>query len=268
MSNVRFVACRFVDNVAGGDGGAISISGTQEVSSVISHSVFESNSAGRDGGALFFQTLRPMRVHESLFVGNEAGERGGAACFDDNGWSVYGCTFVGNHGGTRGGAVHGLAQPSVFVPFPREVTNSILVGNSAPIGSQIDVFNTSADFTVRHSIIEGGASGIQVSQLIAAFGPLVLDVDPRFVDPDGPDGDPLTYADNDYRLSPASPAIDAGSVPSIQPDTTDVDGNGDLNEPCPLDLALALRRRDDPSVVDTGAGTAPIVDMGAFERVP
>jgi len=34
--------------------------------------------------------------------------------------------------------------------------------------------------------------------------------DPRFVDPDGPDNDAETYEDNDYRLLPDSPCIDAG----------------------------------------------------------
>lgn len=239
-----------------------------QVSCVISHCVFESNSAGRDGGAVYVETLRPMRVQESLFVGNEAGQRGGAACFAENAWSVYGCTFVGNTGGMRGGALHGQAQSSVFAPFPREVTNSILVDNVAPLGPQIDVINTPADFTVRHAIVEGGASGISSSQPIAVLGPLVLDLDPRFVDADGPDNDPLTYADNDYRLAPTSPAIDACSVLLIQADTTDVDGNGDLTESCPLDLGLDQRRRDDPNVVETGAGAVPIVDMGAYERIP
>lgn len=34
--------------------------------------------------------------------------------------------------------------------------------------------------------------------------------DPQFVDPDGPDDDPSTYEDNDYRLVAGSPCIDAG----------------------------------------------------------
>ena len=36
----------------------------------------------------------------------------------------------------------------------------------------------------------------------------------------------------------------------------------------PLDLDLTTRRANDPNVTDGGVGTAPIVDMGAYERDP
>jgi hypothetical protein len=38
-----------------------------------------------------------------------------------------------------------------------------------------------------------------------------ISIDPRFVDPAGPDNNPGTYEDNDYRLLPSSPCIDAGN---------------------------------------------------------
>jgi hypothetical protein len=37
-------------------------------------------------------------------------------------------------------------------------------------------------------------------------------VDPRFVSPDGPDNNAATWQDNNYRLAPDSPAIDAGEM--------------------------------------------------------
>jgi parallel beta-helix repeat protein len=55
----------------------------------------------------------------------------------------------------------------------------------------------------------------------------------------------------DFHLSAGSPAIDsADSSPSGQP-TTDIEGNG---------------RVDDPAVPDTGAGTPAYADRGAYER--
>ncbi|HVS20123.1 MAG TPA: hypothetical protein VMT18_16080 [Planctomycetota bacterium] len=46
----------------------------------------------------------------------------------------------------------------------------------------------------------------------------------------------------------------------------DLDGDLDFLEPVPFDLDLLPRFEDDPAVPDMGAGTAPIVDQGAYER--
>jgi parallel beta-helix repeat protein len=56
----------------------------------------------------------------------------------------------------------------------------------------------------------------------------------------------------DYHLLPNSPCIDAGDNTAVPAGvTTDLDGNP--------------RFVDQPEIPDTGSGTAPIVDMGAFE---
>jgi len=69
--------------------------------------------------------------------------------------------------------------------------------------------------------------------------------DPQLIDPD----------DGDYRLGPDSPAIDAGDNHFVPADLdADLDG-----EPRPV---------DDPDTDDTGEGTPPLVDAGAFEFQP
>ena len=50
------------------------------------------------------------------------------------------------------------------------------------------------------------------------------------------------------------------------PDAYDLDGDGNTSEPTPIDLDGLPRFVDVPGVPDTGAGTPPIVDMGAYER--
>ena len=52
-------------------------------------------------------------------------------------------------------------------------------------------------------------------------------------------------------------------------DEFDLDQDGDTDEPIPFDLDGNPRFVDDPDTDDTGHGTPPIVDMGAYEfQVP
>lgn len=59
----------------------------------------------------------------------------------------------------------------------------------------------------------------------------------------------------DLRLGSGSPAVDAGNNAAVPVGVT-------------TDISGLPRFFDDPAVPDTGAGTPPIVDMGAYERVP
>jgi cysteine-rich repeat protein len=78
-----------------------------------------------------------------------------------------------------------------------------------------------------------------------------IDDDPHFVDPDGLDDTPGT-TDDDMHLSGGSPCIDAGDNTAVPVGvTTDLDGNP--------------RFVDDPGTPDTGNGTPPMTDMGAYE---
>ena len=78
-----------------------------------------------------------------------------------------------------------------------------------------------------------------------------IDSDPLFADPNGIDGIIGTEDDN-LRLSSGSPCIDSGDNAAVPVDiTTDLDG--------------FPRFIDDICTTDTGSGTPPIVDMGAYE---
>jgi hypothetical protein len=52
----------------------------------------------------------------------------------------------------------------------------------------------------------------------------------------------------------------------VPADATDMNGNGNSSETVPVDMAIRARFANTP-VADTGNGTAPIVDMGAFETL-
>jgi hypothetical protein len=121
------------------------------------------------------------------------------------------------------------------------LTNVILWGNTASHhGHQICSWEATP--AVGYSLVEGGwdGSGIYGGTVTNLGGN--IDADPQFVDAEA----------GDLHLQPNSPAVDAGDNGAVPPSvTTDLDGNP--------------RFADLPGVVDTGSGTPPIVDMGAYE---
>jgi hypothetical protein len=76
--------------------------------------------------------------------------------------------------------------------------------------------------------------------------------DPHFIDADGPDNAYGT-ADDNPRLTSASPCVDAGDTSLLPPDSFDLDNDSQTSELIPLDL-------DDNDRTRGGA-----VDAGAFE---
>lgn len=87
---------------------------------------------------------------------------------------------------------------------------------------------------------------------------------PFFVDADGAD-DIAGTPDDDLRLGPGSPAIDAADNTAVPLDFFDVDGDGNVLEQLPIDLGGNPRFIDAAWVADSGNGSPPIVDMGAYE---
>jgi hypothetical protein len=67
-------------------------------------------------------------------------------------------------------------------------------------------------------------------------------------------------------LSVGSPCLDAGDNAGVAPDVLDLDGDANTSEPVPFDLDGGARFADVPSAPDVGAGVAPLVDMGSYER--
>jgi hypothetical protein len=110
------------------------------------------------------------------------------------------------------------------------VVNTIISGNTE---ATAEVTDNGGLLSVTYSNIEGGFAG--TGNIAAA---------PIFENAAG----------GDYRLAMGSPDIDAGNNAGVPVGIT-------------TDQSGGVRFLDDAAVVDTGAGTAPIVDMGALERV-
>lgn len=73
--------------------------------------------------------------------------------------------------------------------------------------------------------------------------------DPSFVDPDGPNNVIGTF-DDDLRLSPGSLLVNTGMSSLLPADRYDLDGDGDVGEPVPLDFYSGQRLTGE---VDRGA---------------
>jgi len=158
------------------------------------------------------------------------------------------------------------------------VINTTFVGNT---GEAVFVNGPGSSIYLVNSIVWGGiniltsgTASIYSSILSAASCHASATCDsgtkfatnPLFVDANGAD-DIYGTIDDNLRLQDTSPAIDSGNntVFWIPVDEADLDGDGNRTETIPIDFDGAPRYFDAPPA-NTGTGTPPIVDMGAFEN--
>ncbi len=190
----------------------------------IQNNTISGNSAEQDGGGLY----RCSRVQNNIITENSADSGGGLADCP----FVQNNLIVGNSARDGGGLFNGL-----------RVRNNIICRNSAEGGGG-GVYNSIG--AIENNIISNNSAGgkggglyhcndtiqnciiwrneaSQDSQLHESTIPTYsciqdwdgdgegnIEKDPRFVDLDGPDDNPETYEDNNFRLLPDSPCIDAG----------------------------------------------------------
>ena len=238
-SSPTLIHCTFSSNSAGSGGGSGGGLYNSSSSPTLINCAFSGNSASSNGGGVYNVSASP-KLTNCTFSGNwmsaGGGSGGGMANRSSSSPTLTNCTFTGN-AATFGGAVfNDLSSPTL--------TNCILWGNTASTGPQIR--QSGGTLSVTYSDIQGGYSGVGN-----------IDVDPLLVRNPSPGLDGLWNGiDDDHgdlRLQPNSPCVDASNsaAAGLAGITTDMAGR-----PRFVDIALAA---------DTGAGMAPIVDMGAYE---
>jgi hypothetical protein len=178
------------------------------------------------GGVINLAGSSPTLTNAFFFVNQAVLSGGGMANFDDSISRLTNVTFYANHAGSGGGIFNNHSSRPTL-------TNAILWGNTASAGEQIfdEVANPNP---VSFSIVQGGYPGY---------------VDPGTFDEKSLFANPVR---GDLSLRYGSPAIDAGNNDAVPAGVL-------------TDLAGKPRFVDIPGVVDSGLGTPPVVDMGAFE---
>ncbi len=205
--------CTFIENYASGDGGAVHV--THGALPVFHRCLFYTNLADRGGGAVSHGDESGSTMLNCVFVGNGA-DQGGAVYNGVGGHALLiHCTLCGNWAGRQGGGVSSGERGSI------SVYNSILWGNrdSSPDGRTAQLAGGILD--VQYSCIADGDPNDEA--IFSGTGN--IDDDPLFVDIHGQDGLWGT-ADDDLRLTPASPCLNAGSNDHVPPEVDrDLDGH-------------------------------------------
>lgn len=250
-NDLQLSASTFIHNSASlGSGGGMYDHGAN---AALVNVQFVSNTAAT-GGGLCVSGGQPQ-VSNALFTNNAAVQGGAVYAVSASSATFSGVTFSSNSASEAGGAIHNYYTNSAVT-----IRNSILWGNLAPTGPEFFAPDP-AGSTIQASIVAGGYVGDGNRDSTPLF---VRDPAP------GPDAIRGTADDDagDLRLRAGSPAIDAGDNNAVLADSVDLDGDDDTHEPLPFDLAGARRFTDDPESGDSGQGSVPIIDMGAYEYQP
>ena len=204
--------------------------------------LFDNNGTGWNRGGAVYSVDASVLIVNSRFQGNRT-EYGGAVYAASGEVEIVNSAFTGNTA-ERGGAVYGDANATITI------TNSTLAGNAASEGAGIYMYGD-GDLKLQSSILfHDGQTEVVYDDGAYSVEDMLIGVDPRFVrnPSDGGDGwgdNPQTpsideSANDDYgdlRLRLDSPALDEGDNDLLPPDPFDLDGDGDVSETLPVDLA-------------------------------
>lgn len=245
-SSVNASESMLTGNAAGSNGGAVALLGMGTTATLTNCQV-SSNSAIQDGGGLYCWDSPSVLLRDCRLEDNSAGSIGGAVEISDNvSASLINCILAGNTADDRGDGVDVMHSSTAALTNCTFWDHGTVISYDYGTGNVINLSNcilwdqdtaimddgVDAVVTVTYSAVQNGYAG---AGNIAVY--------PVFADP----------ANGDFHLLPGSPCIDAGNNAAAELPATDMAGNS--------------RRLDDTGIPDSGSGTAPIVDMGAYEFV-
>ena len=253
-SNSIVTNCVFIYNEAddGGTydndcGGGIYGHGCDDLTLV--NCVFYRNDSTGQGGGIAITSCDEFKAINCVISENSAYKGGGVKNLGSETAEFTNCTF------TRNSATYGGGMYSALTITPK-LTNCIFWDNSAS-GPGDEIYNYSAgtDPNFSYCDIEGGINGSKCGGYDSTDGGGNINSYPNFLKPDDPNGldDKFFTTDDGLGLGLVSPCIDAGDNDAVS-ESNDIIGTS--------------RKINDPNTTDTGNGTSPIVDMGAYEYDP
>ncbi len=241
-------------------GGGLNVYADVGASVTITHNTINGNSVYWSGYGGGLHVSGSATVANNTIAGNIGGTGGGINIYEGPA-TVANNTIVGNTATNDGGGGLNVGWPS---PHEVTITNTLVAFNSSGFRLAEEGI-----VSLRHNCVFGntdydyaGITDPTGTDGNISVGPSLL----RIPDP-GPD-ELWGTEDDDYgdlHLSTNSPAIDAGDNGEVPPDLADLDGDGDTTEPIPFDLDGWIRFVDAPLTPDTGSGSPPVVDIGAYE---
>lgn len=156
-------------------------------SPLIRNNIIKGNATENGGGILCLNNSSP-KIIDNLIFDNKATKGGGIRCSDgsspqiinnvirDNVASMLGGgiyfrvksypnlinnTIIDNHAGEKGGGIFCSTLTGDIIEKPAKIWNSALWGNTAPVGSQIAIGNSTGKLlSVVNSILEGGIGAV------------------------------------------------------------------------------------------------------------
>jgi len=198
--------CVITDNLATQSGGGAYF---DHGSPTVEDSIITGNSAPGGGGMTFERTVE-ARVDRCIFAGNSASWAGSAMLHESEQASLVANTLIAAHPGDA----HAIYCYSSEAPSRFE--NCTFVANESDYAVASGYTDSEAE--LHNCIIWGGLDALlNCSATYSCIergwpGEGNTSDPPQFRDPDGLDDDVTTWWDNDYRLAPNSPCIDAGQV--------------------------------------------------------
>ncbi|MBN2549407.1 MAG: hypothetical protein JXB15_09635 [Anaerolineales bacterium] len=255
----------FRNNHAKHGGGMADLDGS---GATLENVIFERNTAISNGGGLYARNSQATLVGVSfwgntahsgggvynfdsdttlvnvIFSGNQASARGGGLYNDDSLPTMANMIFASNYAGLMGGGMQNNLSDVLL-------ENTIFWGNTSG-GTAPQIGVNTASPTADYCLVEGGCpSGVACTNLLTS--------DPQFIGAPDPGLDAIwaTSDDNygDLRPRRTAPTVDAGDNSAVPV----VVVNDRMGNP---------RFVDDSTIVDSGAGLSPIIDIGAFEKPP
>lgn len=220
---------------------------------------FIGNDANVIGGGMYNNTFSDPTLTNVSFIGNSSNDNGGALANRQQSDPILtNVVFSRNTAVGDGGALHNATgtNPTLI---------NVSFSQNTAMGDGGGIYNINSDPMITNSIFYGNTadgSGNSIGRSFLGSAPIISYS--YFDDASLPTG---SIDDGNNLLGQVDPFVDAASDDlQLVAFSTAIDTGDNSQNSTTEDVANNARNYDDANVTDTGAGTAPIIDMGAFER--